>query len=75
MPTLHMPSSGEPIVYETVQLEEMEWCEDDAMYYYQCPCGDMFELSADELAAGERIAKCPSCSLRIKVVVAADSAS
>lgn len=41
-----MPSSGEPIVYETVQLEEMEWCEDDAMYYYQCPCGDMFELSA-----------------------------
>ena len=46
MPTLHMPSSGEPIVYETVQLEEMEWCEDDAMYYYQCPCGDMFELSA-----------------------------
>ena len=32
-------------VYDEVQLDEMEWVEDDGMYYYQCPCGDMFELS------------------------------
>lgn len=32
-------------VYDEVPLDEMEWDEDDEMYYYQCPCGDMFELS------------------------------
>ena len=32
-------------VYDEVLLEEMEFVEDDGMYYYQCPCGDMFELS------------------------------
>ena len=32
-------------VYDEVRLDEMEYVEEDAMYYYQCPCGDMFELS------------------------------
>ena len=32
-------------VYDTVCLDEMEYVEDDQMYYYQCPCGDLFELS------------------------------
>ena len=39
------PAASEEAVYEDVCLDEMEWCEDDDMYYYQCPCGDMFELS------------------------------
>ena len=32
-------------VYDTVQLSEMEYVEEEAMYYYECPCGDMFEIS------------------------------
>ena len=93
-------------VYEEVHLSEMEWYEEDLMYYYQCPCGDMFEISKvrrrggfcvcsrllesagppiifgpiaqsaltplrrsqEDLAAGIRIAKCPSCSLKIRVL-------
>jgi hypothetical protein len=32
-------------VYDTVQLSEMEYVEEEATYYYECPCGDMFEIS------------------------------
>jgi hypothetical protein len=41
------PSSTEEEerVYDTVRLDEMEYVEDDATYYYECPCGDMFELT------------------------------
>jgi diphthamide biosynthesis protein 3 len=56
-------------VYDTVDLEEMEFEEEDQMYYYQCPCGDMFEISVEDLEKGERIARCPSCSLILSVNV------
>lgn len=59
--------AAEHSVYEVVPFADMEYCEDDAMYYYQCPCGDLFELSEDQIARGEDIARCPSCSLTIKV--------
>ena len=32
-------------VYEDVALDDMEYVEEEEMWYYQCPCGDMFELS------------------------------
>eukprot|EP00965_Chrysotila_dentata_P231231 6198236-Pleurochrysis_carterae.AAC.2 len=32
-------------VYEEVPFADLEFVEDDGMYYYECPCGDMFELS------------------------------
>lgn len=38
-------SSNDERVYDTVLLSEMEYVDDDHMYYYQCPCGDMFEIS------------------------------
>ena len=58
-------------IYEEIQLEEMDWVEDDGMYYYPCPCGDVFELSKEAFDAGERIARCPSCSLKVKVLTEA----
>ena len=59
--------------YEEVALEEMDW--DEALYAftYQCPCGDLFQISGDELAAGEDIAHCPSCSLVVRVLFDADA--
>ena len=64
------PASTQPAhaIYDTIQLSEMDFVEEDGMYYYDCPCGDVFEISVAQLAAGEDIAKCPSCSLRIKVL-------
>ncbi|CAN8075588.1 unnamed protein product [Agarophyton chilense] len=55
-------------VYDDVDLEDMSW---DAMllaYVYQCPCGDVFQITPAELRAGEEIARCPSCTLVVRVI-------
>ena len=41
----HHPDIPAGSVYEEVPLSDLEFCEDDDMYYYECPCGDMFEIS------------------------------
>ena len=46
----------------------MEWEKDERRWTYPCPCGDRFVLTVDELMDGECIARCPSCSLVIKVI-------
>jgi diphthamide biosynthesis protein 3 len=55
-------------IYEEVEIEDMEFDEQEQMYYYPCPCGDKFRIGLEELHDGEDIAKCPSCSLRIMVI-------
>eukprot|EP00959_Pyramimonas_sp_CCMP1952_P186614 3902050-Pyramimonas_sp.AAC.1 len=54
--------------YEEVALEDMVWDKELSAYTYECPCGDLFQITLDELKAGEEIARCPSCSLFITVV-------
>ena len=54
--------------YEEVALEDMVWDEEQSAYTYECPCGDLFQITLDELKAGEEIARCPSCSLFITVI-------
>ena len=51
-----------------VEIEDMEWNEDLEAFTYQCPCGDLFQISLEELASGEEIASCPSCSLFVRVI-------
>ena len=55
-------------IYEEVEIEDMEFDEQDQMYYYPCPCGDKFRISLEDLYDGEDVAKCPSCTLRIMVI-------
>lgn len=55
--------------YEEVPLSAMEWSVSLAAFTYLCPCGDLFQISGDDLAAGEDIAECPSCSLVVRVLV------
>jgi diphthamide biosynthesis protein 3 len=55
--------------YEEVALADMEWDEDLQAFTFECPCGDVFQITGDELAAGEDIAHCPSCSLVIRVLL------
>uniref|UniRef100_A0A0G4HR33 Diphthamide biosynthesis protein 3 n=1 Tax=Chromera velia CCMP2878 TaxID=1169474 RepID=A0A0G4HR33_9ALVE len=61
---------GPPIVvYEEVPLEEMEYEESEGAFYFSCPCGDLFEISlTDMVNKGETIARCPSCSLLVRVL-------
>ena len=55
-------------IYEEVEIEDMIYSEKDYSYTYQCPCGDIFRITFEELHDGEDIAKCPSCTLRIMVI-------
>ncbi|KAJ6906035.1 diphthamide biosynthesis protein 3 [Populus alba x Populus x berolinensis] len=54
--------------YDDVEIEDMEWNEELQAFTYPCPCGDLFQITKDDLRLGEEIARCPSCSLYITVV-------
>jgi len=36
-------------VYDEIEIEDMEWNEDDFKFYFPCPCGDYFTISLVEL--------------------------
>lgn len=38
------------------------------MFFYPCPCGDKFQITLEQIKNGDDIAKCPSCSLTIKII-------
>ncbi|KAI8977232.1 Diphthamide biosynthesis protein 3 [Mycotypha africana] len=54
--------------YDEVEIEDMEFIEEDQVYVYPCPCGDKFELYLDDIKDGDDIARCPTCSLVIRVI-------
>lgn len=54
--------------YDDVEIEDMEWNEELKAYTYPCPCGDLFQITKEDLKIGEEIARCPSCSLYITVI-------
>lgn len=51
-----------------VEIEDFVWDELKRVYHYPCPCGDRFEITKGDLRDGEDIAKCPSCSLLVRVI-------
>ena len=46
----------------------MDFDSDNQTFYYPCPCGDKFQITLEAIGQGDTIAKCPSCSLTIRVV-------
>ena len=54
--------------HDEIELEDMEWDEDNEMYYYPCPCGDRFQISHKDIMLKNYIASCPSCSLQILII-------
>lgn len=54
--------------YDEIEIEDMEWEPELETFFYPCPCGDRFQVSLEELMMGEEIARCPSCSLMIRVI-------
>lgn len=59
---------GKMTVYDDVEIEDMSWDAELLAYTYQCPCGDVFQITKDELRDGEEIAHCPSCTLVVRVI-------
>lgn len=56
------------MAYDEVEVEDMAWDAQLRAWTYQCPCGDLFSITPEELEQGETIARCPSCSLFVEVV-------
>jgi diphthamide biosynthesis protein 3 len=63
--TLHETTQ---MAYDEVEVEDMAWDAQLRAWTYQCPCGDLFSITPEELIAGETVARCPSCSLFVEVV-------
>ncbi|KAL7065393.1 hypothetical protein AAHC03_04827 [Spirometra sp. Aus1] len=67
------------VLHDEVEIEDMEYDEDEETYFYPCPCGDRFQITKgkfpvqEELENGEDIARCPSCSLMIRVIYDLDT--
>ncbi|KAK9861817.1 hypothetical protein WJX84_002819 [Apatococcus fuscideae] len=39
--------------YDDIEIEDMEWSDNLQAFTYPCPCGDLFQISREELQAGE----------------------
>uniref|UniRef100_A0A5K3FA51 Diphthamide biosynthesis protein 3 n=1 Tax=Mesocestoides corti TaxID=53468 RepID=A0A5K3FA51_MESCO len=61
------------VLHDEVEIEDMEYDEEEELYTYPCPCGDRFEITKADLEMGEDIARCPSCSLIIRVIYDLDT--
>ena len=55
-------------IYEEVEIEDLDFDDEEMIYTYPCPCGDKFRITLEELWDGEDIANCPSCTLRIMII-------
>ncbi|KDN40510.1 zf-CSL-domain-containing protein [Tilletiaria anomala UBC 951] len=55
-------------IYDEIELEDMSYDASKDLFHYPCPCGDRFEITRQQLRDAEDIARCPSCSLLIRVV-------
>ncbi|KAH7117132.1 diphthamide biosynthesis protein 3 [Dendryphion nanum] len=60
--------SDEEAVYDEIEIEDCTYDERVQIYHYPCPCGDRFEISIDDMRDGYDIARCPSCSLTIRLI-------
>lgn len=56
------------VVYDEIEIEDMEWDDTLKAYTYPCPCGDKFRITKSDLLNYDDIARCPSCSLLIRVI-------
>ena len=55
-------------IYDEVEIDDLDFDEDEKTFFYPCPCGDKFRITLLQMKNGESIATCPSCSLKIKII-------
>ncbi|XP_065182757.1 diphthamide biosynthesis protein 3-like [Sycon ciliatum] len=60
------------VFHDEVEIEDFEYDEELETYFFPCPCGDQFQITKEELVAGEDVATCPSCSLIVRVIYDAE---
>lgn len=69
-PRAHLPNMAdeELNLYDEIEIEDCFYDETLQIYHHPCPCGDRFEISIYDMRDGEDIARCPSCSLMIRII-------
>ena len=35
--------------YDEIEIEDMTYSEEDETFYYDCPCGDLFQITLAQL--------------------------
>ncbi|OAL50270.1 zf-CSL-domain-containing protein [Pyrenochaeta sp. DS3sAY3a] len=55
-------------LYDEIEIEDCFYDETLQIYHHPCPCGDRFEISIFDMREGEDIARCPSCSLMVRII-------
>ena len=55
-------------LYDEIEIEDCFYDETLQIYHHPCPCGDRFEISVYDMRDGDDIARCPSCSLMIRII-------
>jgi len=77
LPTPHSPlprlksttmADEEVNLYDEIEIEDCFYDVTLQIYHHPCPCGDRFEISIADMRDGEDIARCPSCSLMIRII-------
>eukprot|EP00854_Cymbomonas_tetramitiformis_P027364 gene27364-33711_t len=53
------------MAYEEVEIEDMSWDEDILAYTYECPCGDLFQITLEELKDANNAGDLTSLSLAV----------
>lgn len=56
-----------PVVFETVDVQEMEFDETSRTYYYHCRCGGSYSVCQDDLHLNTTYVSCSECSLAILI--------
>lgn len=54
--------------YDEIEIEDFTWDPLANVFHYPCPCGDRFEITKSQLRDGDEVARCPSCSLLVRVI-------
>ena len=54
--------------HDEVEIEDFEYDADTELFTHPCPCGDLFTIAKEDLLRGEEVARCPTCSLTVKVI-------
>lgn len=56
------------LFYDEIEIEDLDYNEENQIYTYPCPCGDIFKISQQEIDNGEDIAHCETCTLILRVI-------
>jgi diphthamide biosynthesis protein 3 len=67
-PLLPTMADEELNLYDEIEIEDCFYDSTLQIYHHPCPCGDRFEISIADMRDGEDIARCPSCSLMIRII-------